>query len=93
MAGFFHGEAHNQLRALPQGGFQAEVSSRIFGAFTHHVQADMSLHFGRGYIWIKSPPVIMDADARPTILQSECDSHATSIGMFADVGERFLQDA
>ena len=93
MSGFFHGNTHNQFRALAQGGFQAEVSSGIFGAFPHHAQADMFLHFGRGYIWIKSPPVIMNADARPNILQSECDSHATSIGMFADVGERFLQDA
>src|SRR5512135_3719558 len=93
MVGSVRRDAYEQFRALPRGGLQAEASSHLFGAFTHHAQTDMLLHSGGGHIWIKSPPIVMDGDARPAVLHNERDSHAAGIGVFADVGERFLQDA
>ena len=66
MVGSFHGDAHDQFCALPQGGSQAEASSHLFGAFTHHAQADMLIHSGGGQVWVKSPPI----DTSPGNLRS-----------------------
>ena len=84
---------HRYLGPLTRQGAQLEIAADLLGPFLHDAQAEPAGRIATGPTRIESTAVILQRHPRLAVLQADVDGDSVGAGVFAHLGQCFLDDA